>query len=322
MVRKPRSMKKYPFPFPRPRPVLIGAWMILFICVAAAFPAARIRVLTTVFPVQEFARAVIGERGDVRLLLPPGAGVHTWQPRAGDLIRLTECDLFILVGADLEPWIPDLMKGLSGRTIATLELAHGLDLLPSAEQEHGGEHGHGHAEAFDPHIWLDFRLCGTIVDRIRDAAVSMDPDGAETYRRNAEAYKEKLSRLDAAYRDGLALCPRKKFIVAGHAAFGYLAKRYGLEQISLYGLSPDSQPTPRVLMEVVDTARRYGIDVVFLESSESPDLARTLAREIGARTLVLNPGHNLTREEIRKNVDFFDIMETNLKRLRNGLGCD
>jgi zinc transport system substrate-binding protein len=314
-------MKTFPLPIARPSAALLGIWFF-FVSVAPAAPADKFRVLTTVFPIQEFARAVVGERGDVRLLLPPGAGVHTWQPRAGDLIRMAECDLFILVGANLEPWVPDLMKGLSGRKIATLELTRGLELIPSQDREHAGEHGHGSAEAFDPHIWLDFRLCGTIVDRIRDAIVSMDPEGAEVYRRNAEAYKEKLSRLDAEYAKSLALCPRKKFILAGHAAFGYLAKRYGLEQISLYGLSPDSQPTPRVLMDVVNTARREGIDVVFLESSASPDLARTLAGEIGARTLVLNPGHNLTREEIQKKVDFFDIMETNLKRLRNGLGCD
>ena len=280
----------------------------------------KVRIETSVFPLREFAASVAGERGDVRLLLPPGAGVHTWQPRAGDLIRLAKCDLFIYIGADLEPWVPDVMRGLGGRKIETLEAAHGLDLIRELEDgRHGGD-GDGHG-AFDPHVWLDLKLAGRIVDLIRDRLSMIDPEGASLYRRNAETYREKLRVLDLKFKTELGVCPRKTFILAGHAAFGYLARRYGLEQVALYGLSPDSQPTPGRLIDVVGFAREKGIKVIFFETAASPDVAKALSRELGATILVLNPGHNLTRAEITKGVGFFDIMEENLRNLKDGLGC-
>jgi len=307
---------------------------LIIICLAALCglasrpsegPAPRegVRVLTSVFPLKEFAAAVAGDRGEARLLLPPGAGVHTWQPRAGDLVRLSRCDLFIYIGANLEPWLPDLLKGLGGKPVRTLEASSGLDLLASAPGEHGDEaegreHG-GHA-AVDPHVWLDFGLDAIIVDRIRDELSALDPGGKDVYAANARVLKARLESLDDRFRSRLEACPQKTIVLAGHAAFGYLARRYGLEQIALYGLSPDSQPTPSGLISVVGIARDRGIKSIFFETAASPDLARTLAREIGARTLVLNPGHNLTREESRKGLSFFDIMEENLRSLEDGLG--
>jgi zinc transport system substrate-binding protein len=306
-----------------PKRWTVFLWVALCYLFGGAANAAaevRIRIETSVFPLKEFAASVAGERGEVRLLLPPGAGVHTWQPRAGDLIRLAECDLFIYIGADLEPWVPDVMRGLGGRKIETLEAAHGLDLIREPEDgRHGGD-GDGHG-AFDPHVWLDLELAGRIVDLIRDRLSMIDPEGAPVYRQNAEAYREKLRVLDLKFKTELGTCPRKTFILAGHAAFGYLARRYGLEQVALYGLSPDSQPTPGRLIDVVGLARKKGIKVIFFETAASPDVAKALSRELGATTLVLNPGHNLTRAEITKGVGFFDIMEENLRNLKDGLGC-
>jgi zinc transport system substrate-binding protein len=298
-----------------PKRWTIFLWVALCCLFAGAANAAaevRIRIETSVFPLKEFAAAVAGERGEVRLLLPPGAGVHTWQPRAGDLIRLAECDLFIYIGADLEPWVPDVMRGLGGRKIETLEAARGLDLIREPEDgRHGGD-GDGHG-AFDPHVWLDLELAGRIVDLIRDRLSAIDPEGASAYRRNAETCREMLMVLDLKFKTELGTCPRKTFILAGHAAFGYLARRYGL--------SPDSQPTPGRLIDVVRLAREKSIKVIFFETAASPDVAKALSRELGATTLVLNPGHNLTRAEIKKGVGFFDIMEENLRNLKDGLGC-
>ena len=287
---------------------------------ANAAAGLKVRIETSIYPLKEFAASVAGERGEVRLLLPPGAGVHTWQPRPGDLIRLAECDLFIYIGADLEPWVPDIMRGLAGRKIETLEAARGLDLIREPEDS-GHSHGSEKDGAYDPHIWLDLELAGCIVDLIRDKLAAIDPEGASMYRRNAETYRERLKVLDLKLKTELGTCPRKTFIVAGHAAFGYLARRYGLEQVALYGLSPDSQPTPGRLIDIVGLAREKGIKVIFFETAASPDVAKALSRELGATTLVLNPGHNLTRADITRGVGFLDIMEENLRNLKDGLGC-
>jgi len=212
------------------------------------------------------------------------------------------------------------MKGLGSRRPPTLEASAGLELLPAwKDDEHAaGHHDHGPS---DPHVWLDPDLAIRIVGAIRDRLTALDPAGGPTYLRNAAALEDRLRDMDAGYRDGLRRCSGKAIIVAGHAAFGYLARRYGLEQIALYGASPDSQPTPAELIGIVKNARARGVKAVFAESSESPALAKSLSRELGVRTLILNPGHNLTRAEIRAGTTFFDIMEANLRSLEDGLDC-
>lgn len=287
------------------------------------FPSARLNVLTSIFPLREFAAAVAGERADVSLFLPPGAGVHTWQPRPGDIMKLAAADLFISIGAGLEPWLTDVVGAVPGGKLRTLEVSRGLALLPAEEGEPGHEEekdGHGHGP-LDPHIWLDFDMDRAIVDKIVAELSAVDPAGAGYFRVNGETCKSKLAALDARFRRRLRGCAGKPLVVGGHAAFGYLARRYGLVQTALYGLSPDAQPSPRQMMKVSDFCRRENVRTIFFETSVAPGLARALAGEIGGRVLVLYAGHNLTRDQIKKGQDFFTIMEENLRTLQEGLGC-
>jgi len=281
--------------------------------------AKKIRVVTSVFPLLEFAGAVSGERGEVSLLLPPGAEIHTWQPRPSDIIRLSSADLFIYIGADLEPWLHDLLKSVRNPNLRVLEASRGIPLIDEEGIVHNAhEHEHG---AHDPHIWLDFKNDQMIVDKIAAVLSEMDPEGSSVFERNASAYKEKLLRLDKKFKDGLKDCVNRTIILGGHAAFGYLARSYNLRQISLYGLSPDSSPTPKKLIEVVELAKKYRIKVIFFEVYVSDELAKVLAEEVGARTLALNPGANLTKEQLKSGKTFFDIMEANLENLKDGLIC-
>ena len=135
-------------------------------------------------------------------------------------------------------------------------------------------------------------------------------------------YRKKLKALDQKYQQGLKNCRHGKIFLAGHSAFGYLAERYHLEQIPLYGASPDAEPSPKKLAEVVDKARKNNIKVIYFESLSSDRLARVLAQEIGALVLALNPGPNLTKEQIKSGVTFLSLMEKNLINLREGLICE
>ena len=281
--------------------------------------AKKIRVVTSVFPLLEFAGAVSGERGEVSLLLPPGAEIHTWQPRPSDIIRLSSADLFIYIGADLEPWLHDLLKSVRNPNLRVLEASRGIPLIDEEGIVHNAhEHEHG---AHDPHIWLDFKNDQRIVDKIAAVLSEMDPEGSSVFKRNAFIYKEKLQKLDQKFKDGLMDCVHRTIILAGHGAFGYLARSYNLRQISLYGLSPDSRPTPKKLIKVVELAKKYRIKVIFFEIRVRDELAKVLAGEVGARTLVLNPGANLTKEQLKSGKTFFDIMEANLENLKDGLDC-
>jgi zinc transport system substrate-binding protein len=287
---------------------------------AAASPSPeRLRVLATVLPLQEFAAAIAGDRAEVALLLPAGAGVHNWQPRPGDIARLAECDLLLFIGSGLEPWLPGLIKAMPGRRLNTLEAASSL-ALPAHGEEPEGEEDHDHG-ALDPHVWLDFELDLRIVDRIAAELGRLDPEGRSRFAANAGELAARLKALDVRFREGLAGCRGKDIVLAGHDAFGYLTRRYGLVLRALYGLSPDSQPRPKDIMAAVDFCKSRGIRTIFFENSVPADLSRTLAREIGGRVLVLHAGHNLTRGQQDRGLGFFALMEENLARLRDGLGC-
>jgi zinc transport system substrate-binding protein len=276
----------------------------------------KIRVLATVFPLMEFARAVAGERADVGILLPPGAEIHTWQPRVSDIKRISALDLFLFIGPGLEPWAADILRNAGRPGLRTIEASRVLSP--------GGFDGAAPVpavEAADPHVWLDFGLDMILLDRIAKILGDIDPEGASSYRAGADAYKDKLRRLDAEYRNAFRSCDEKTFVFGGHAAFGYLARRYGLEQVPVYGLSPDSAPSPKALTEIIARAKTMRIRTVFFEENVSDKMARMIAREIGADVRVLNPGHNLTKEQFESGLTFLDLMRQNLESFKHGLGC-
>ena len=270
--------------------------------------------MTTIFPLKEFAQAVVGNRGDAELLLPPGAEIHAWQPKPSDLVKLSSADVFVYIGAELEPWAEDILRSVKNPHLRVIEASEGMTLTHNTADEH--DHG-----AHDPHVWLDFANDKKIIDMIAEVLSEIDPDGRAVFQENAGIYKKKLDALDDMYRKGLERCDQRTIVLGGHAAFGYLARRYDLSQISLYGLSPDSKPTPRQLIDVIEFVKEKGIEAIFFEVNISGELARVIAEEAGAKTLVLNPGASLPRGQDHSGITFLNIMEKNLESLKNGLRC-
>ncbi|MFP4082707.1 MAG: metal ABC transporter solute-binding protein, Zn/Mn family [Candidatus Aminicenantes bacterium] len=299
----------------------IFLFLLLFLSLSGLriFPGqdSKIKIVTTVFPLLEFSKAVGGERAEASLLLPPGAEIHTWRPRPSDMVRVSAADVFIYIGAELEPWVPDLLKSINNPELEIWEASAAFDLLKTSSGPHPG---HNH-KMYDPHIWLDFAIDQMIVDKIASLLSEIEPSHASLFRKNADTYKAKLQALDQKYKQGLKECVHRTFVLGGHSAFGYLAHRYNLHQISLYGLSPNSEPTSKQLIQVVKMAKQHDIKVIYFEIYISDKLARVIAEEVGARTLALNPGANFTRQQLESGTTFFDIMEKNLENLRDGLIC-
>ena len=264
----------------------------------------RLKVVASIFPLREFAKEVAGGRAEVSLFLPPGAEIHNWQPSARQVLNLGRAGLFIFIGARLEPWAEEIARQRLRSGLKVLEASRGAKLLGN-----------------DPHLWLDFDQDRAIVERIRESLIELDPEGADVYRRNASAFLEKLGRMDEKYRSALSTCGGRTLVLGGHAAFGYLAARYGLTQVSLYGLSPDSEPTPRHLLDVAGTIKDHDIRAVFFESAVNPKLARRLAEETGVEALPLNDGTDISAEQLAAGRTFLDIMDDNLKSLKHGLRC-
>ncbi|MGQ9512720.1 metal ABC transporter substrate-binding protein [Thermodesulfitimonas sp.] len=286
--------------------------------------AGKVRVVATFFPLYDFARQVGGERIEVTCLVPPGVSVHEWEPTARDIKRAVQADLFIYNGAGLEPWVDKVLPEFHGR--AVVEATRGLDLLryTGEDEDHAGKDTaaeHHHHGPYDPHAWLDPVRAQYYVRQIAVGLSRVDPAGRAYYEERAAAYIERLAALDRAYREAAAHFKHRE-IVTAHAAFGYLAARYGLRQIPVAGLSPQAEPSPARLKELVALVRQYKVKYIFFDSTVSPRLAETLAREAGVKSLVLSPAAGLSPEEKAGQKGYLAVMEDNLAVLITALGSE
>ena len=248
-------------------------------------------IVAAFYPLAYAAQQIGGERVDVRNLTPPGVEPHDLELSAKDVRTIADAEAVLYLGDDFQPALEDAIDSAS---------ADGIDLLGSVATIDD-----------DPHVWLDPIRYAEIATRIGE---ELDRAAA------AERFAARLRELDRAFRRGLADCERDE-IVTSHAAFAYLADRYGLEQVAITGIAPEVEPTPRDLERVVRKVRAVGATTVFFETLVSPRLATTVAREAGAVTAVLDPLEGLTEEDAAAGEDYFDVMRSNLAALRKALSC-
>jgi len=276
---------------------------------AAAPAAGRLPVAASFYPIYFFAARIGGDRAQIFDVTPAGTEPHDYELTPLDVARLERSRLLILNGA-VESWGGKVSRLLNPRRTLVIVAAQGLMT----------RHGEANSDAVDPHVWLSPRLAQKIARRIEKAYIQVDPVDATYFAANARTLTGKLQALDAQYRRGLARCAQKD-IVTSHAAFGYLARDYGLTQVAIGGLSPDAQPSPRRLADIVNFARKNGVKTVFFERLVSPKLSQTIAREIGAKTMVLDPIEGLTAVDAAAGKDYFTQMRQNLADLRSALQC-
>jgi zinc transport system substrate-binding protein len=285
-------------------------------------------VVASFYPLYEFARQVAGDHAVVSSMVPPGVEPHDWEPAPQDVARLQAARLFVYNGAGFEPWAEKLLANLGRSGPAVVVATEGLELLrpdlPGHDHDHKSTANTSAVKEAnveqDPHVWLDPILAQQQVETIGAALAKADPDNAERYAANTRAFGERLRILNESYERGLSQCRRREIVVS-HASFAYPARRYRLTQVPVMGLSPDAEPSPAQLAQIVRFARRHGVKFIFFETLVSPKLAETLAREVGAQTLVLNPIEGLTKDDQAAGKGYVELMEENLKNLRTALGC-
>jgi len=283
----------------------------------------KLQVVTTIFPLYDFARVVGGDRVEIALLLPPGVEPHSFEPKPEDMARISRAGLFVYTNPYMEPWVAGLLKGIDRQRLTVVDASTGVTFLAVG----GGDDGHDvnegglHHGGMDPHVWLSIPNARKMVENIAAALEAKDPPNAAFYRQNAAAYEQKLTELDRKFQEGLGSCGTKRFLHGGHYAFGYLADRYGLQYVSAYAISADAEPRPRKLVEMIALMRSTGTRYIFYEELISPRVAETIARETGATLLRLNGVHNLSRDELQGGATYLSLMEQNLANLRTGLQC-
>lgn len=289
-------------------------------------PRTRLKVVVTLFPLYDFARQVSGGRADVTLLVPPGVEPHSFEPKAGDILRLEASDIFIYTGKHMEPWAERITVGLDRNRVLVIDAGSGIALEGRAHAQGlgGGKprgHIHEHAVDVDPHIWLDFANAQIMVDTILAGFVAKDLANSEIYQMNARQYQARLAELDTRYHRELGTCKKRVLVHGGHFAFNYLATRYKLQYLAAYGGSPDAEPTATRLIKMKELLARHDVHYIFYEELITPRVAEIIAKETGAQMLKLHGAHNVTKEELAKGTTFLDLMEENLKNLKKGLEC-
>lgn len=294
----------------------------------------RLKIITTLFPQYDFVKEIGKDKVDVNLLLPPGVESHSYEPTPKDMVDIKNADIFIYTGEYMEPWAKKIADNIEGYNLIITDASEGVELLEGhghEEDEHEGheneedeneDHAHDHSDK-DPHIWLDPIYAQKMIDNITVALTKADKENKEFYIKNAEEYKKQLDLLDKEIAEALEKVNSKKVIYGGHSAFSYFARRYNLEFITPYkGFSPNAEPTPKMIIELIKNIEDAGVKSIFYEELIDPKVAKIISSETGAKMILLHGAHNLSKEEIKSDVRYIDIMKGNLERLKEGLGYE
>jgi manganese/iron transport system substrate-binding protein len=234
----------------------------------------KFKAVTTFTVIADMARNVAGDAAVVESITKPGAEIHNYQPTPGDILRAQDADLVLWNGLNLELWFERFLDNLSD--VPSVTVSEGVEPMGIAEGPYSGKP--------NPHAWMSPSDALIYVDNIRDAFIAHDPENAETYRRNAADYKERIQAAIAPIRAELDAIPEeRRWLVSSEGAFSYLARDFGLKELYLWPINADQQGTPQQVRKVIDAVRANDIPAVFSESTISPDPAQQVARETGAK---------------------------------------
>ncbi|MCS0638191.1 metal ABC transporter substrate-binding protein [Streptomyces sp. LP05-1] len=299
----------------------------------------RLDVVASFYPMQFLAERIGGEHVRVDTLTKPGVEPHDLELKPRQVGALSDADL-ILYLKGLQPAVDDAIaqagvkNTVDAASLTALE-KHGTETGGHEHGEHSDEPGHadegdqdgaheGHDHAHegeggtDPHIWLDPVKYTEVAKGVGSAMAKADPEHAADYRKNTDALVKQLTALNGRYQQGLKNTATRTFITT-HAAFGYLAERYGLEQEGISGVDPESEPSPARIKQLQTIAREDKVGTVFFETLASDKTAKTLARDTGLRTDVLDPLEGITDRS--RGTDYLTVMDANLTALRKALGA-
>jgi len=265
----------------------------------------QLKVLASFYPLYEFTKIIAGERIDVSIIVPSGIEPHDWEPTIQDLQKIKNADMIVINGAGLEPWITKLVS--VNPDILIVDTSAGISLLEK------NNHVFNNKIQNDPHIWLDPVLAKKQIQNIVDDLIRIDPQNADYYQENANAYNTKLILLDNKIRNELSICVKKDFL-AFHDAFSYFANEYDLNQNTIIGVNPSEEPTAVTLQQIIQKAQDLDLHVIFTEEAVNPRVSEVIADEIGAKVLTLSP-----IEIYEKNSDYIKRMEQNLSNLKEEL---
>ena len=308
---------------------LVGPFFILTLpgCTSSKSETSKsekITVIATLFPQYDFAKQIAGNKAEVSLLLPPGTESHTYDPTPADILKVSNSDIFLYTGKEMEPWADKIINSVKNKNLIVGNVSTGIDLMKLEHHHHDDEHDHEktshHEHNFDPHIWLDPNLAAKMVDNITLIFCQKDPQNSDYYKGNSEIYKNKLYELDENFKNMINSSKRKSIVFAGRFAHLYFINHYGLEYIAAFdGCSTEAEPSVKKISKIIDFIYKNNIPAIYYEEISEPKVANSIAEQTGTKTLKFSTLHNVTKEQLENNITYIDLMQENLENLRQGL---
>lgn len=282
----------------------------------------KINIVTTVFPLYDFARNIAGDKANTDMLVTFGADVHSYEPTPRDIIKIINSDLFINLGSSVDEWTDKVTEAADGKSLNTLSAMDSVD-IKDEEAVEGMEEERGHSEhtpEHDEHIWTSPKNAELIVKSICSALEKADPSNAGYYKKNAENYIYELNRLDGDIRSAVEGAKRKTVVFADRFPMRYFADEYGLEYFAAFpGCSSESEPSAATISFLIEKVKSEHIPVVFFTETSDGKVADTICEASGAEKLLFHSCHNITKQQFDGKATYISLMKQNLKALQTAL---
>ena len=296
----------------------------------------KLSIVTTIFPEYDWVREILGEKADnaeITMLLDNGVDLHSYQPTADDIVKISDCDLFIYVGGESDEWVEDALRNAAngnmkvinllevlGDSVKTEEIVEGMQ---EAEHEHEDAEEHEHEEEADEHVWLSLKNAKMLVRVISKALQELDPDSKDIYAANADAYVKKLSALDAEYQAAVDAASNKTILFGDRFPFRYLVDDYGLHYYAAFvGCSTETEAGFETISFLAKRVDEWKLPCVLTIEGAQHKIAETVVRNTTAknqRVLTMDSMQSTTSKDVKNGTTYLSVMEKNLSVLKEAL---
>lgn len=284
----------------------------------SAFAQEKLSIVCTSFPCYDFARAVAGENAEIRLLIKPGAEVHSYEPTPADVLSIASCDLFVYVGGESDAWVEDILSSFGNEAPAVLRFFDCVELL--REEHYDEDAAHAHAEEYDEHIWTSPRNAVYMVEALAEAICALSPNHLQTYQSNSESYIAQIEALDEEFRTIVEEGSRREIIFADRFPLLYFAQAYGLEWAAAFdSCASESEPSAKTMMELIDRILADKIPVVYTIELSNEKTAKAIAEETGVEICMFHSVQNVTETDFSAGETYVSLMRKNVTALEKGL---
>lgn len=296
----------------------------------------KLSIVTTIFPEYDWVREILGEKADnaeITMLLDNGVDLHSYQPTADDIVKISDCDLFIYVGGESDEWVEDALRNTANRNMKVINLLEVLgdsvkteeivEGMQEEEHEHEDAEEHEHEEEADEHVWLSLKNAKMLVRVISKALQELDPNNKDIYAANADAYVKKLSALDAEYQAAVDAASNKTILFGDRFPFRYLVDDYGLRYYAAFvGCSAETEAGFETISFLAKRVDEWKLPCVLTIEGAQHKIAETVVRNTTAknqRVLTMDSMQSTTSKDVKNGTTYLSVMEKNLSVLKEAL---